>query len=94
MAEFNMGNDITTPEGVAAEAEALVEGMRQQAAASRSGTALGGHPNPQWFYTRVADVLQASASLIKTQKDLLAVQVAAMEVATKPDDAGVTVKKK
>lgn len=61
---FRQPADLTDPAAVAAECAALADGMGQQAAAAASGSALGGHPNPGFYFNRVAHVLAAAAKLL------------------------------
>lgn len=57
--------DYNDPAFLAAECAALAEGMEQQANAARSGTALSGHPHPNYFYGKVAHTLRAAAQMVK-----------------------------
>lgn len=61
---FRQPADLTDPAVVARECADLAEGMQQQAAAAASGSALGGHPNPGFYLSRVAFTLAAASKLL------------------------------
>lgn len=66
--EFRPPPDLTDPSAVIAECESMANGMEQQAAASKHTSGMGGHPYPEFFFLRVAEVLKAAASIIKSQE--------------------------
>lgn len=47
------------------ECEQMAAGLQQQAIASQTGTAMGGHPNPAYFNGRAAALMKAAADLIR-----------------------------
>ncbi len=59
--------DLDNPADLIRECEAMRDGLGQQAAASKTGTALSGHPYPAFFFGRVAAVLDACARMIQKQ---------------------------
>jgi hypothetical protein len=61
---INPGPDLDDPNVLAKECADYAEGMQQQALAAQQGTALGGHPYPAQFYSKVAEVLAAAAKHI------------------------------
>lgn len=52
------GPDLNDPAVLAAECDTLAAGLRQEAEASQRGTALSGHPNPDYFFNRCADLFK------------------------------------
>lgn len=73
--ELNPGKDLTDPKQLIQELKVIADGMGQQAAATSTGTALGGHSNPAWLYTHCADVARAAEVMITklTQPTITAV---------------------
>lgn len=63
--EFNPGNNLNDIRQLADECMSMHGGMIQQAIASRTGSALGGHPNPEFLFGRVATVLEAAANALR-----------------------------
>lgn len=63
--ELRRESDLSDPIQLTAQLDSLAGGMDQQAIASRSGTALGGHPYPEFFYGQVAVALRAAALMIR-----------------------------
>lgn len=57
--------DLSDPKVLAAQCKQQAEGMRHQAISAQSGTALGGHPYPSFFYNLVADTLIACAKKLE-----------------------------
>jgi hypothetical protein len=51
------GPDMSDPAVIAEQCRTLAAGLRQEATASQRGTALSGHPNPDYFFNRCADLL-------------------------------------
>lgn len=69
-------NDPITPAEIAdlsqflVECDRHIEGLAQQAINAERGTALGGHPNPSWFYGRTAQLLKALVQLTRKENGI------------------------
>lgn len=57
--------DLSDPVVLAAQLEDFASGVDQQAVASRSGTALAGHPYPEFFFGRVAELMRRGAAALR-----------------------------
>lgn len=64
---FQHGPDMTNPDALAQLLLDQAGGLEQQAVASKQGSALGGHPNPAFFYGHSAGVCRAAAAMIKSR---------------------------
>lgn len=65
MTDISGGIKLDDAASVANACENFAGGMEQQSIMASSGSALGGHPNPAFFYGQVAMVLKAAAELLK-----------------------------
>ena len=59
--------DLGDPAVLAPLLESLAEGMAQQSAALREGTALGPHPNLGFLLEKVAAVMSAAVPFVRAQ---------------------------
>ena len=65
MGDFNEGNNLEDPAQLMLEMESMADGCNRQADATRFRGGQGGHPNPHFFFNRVASVLRAAIPYVK-----------------------------
>ena len=58
---LNRTNDLNNPDVLAAALREAAATLEQQSNVARGGGAMGGHPNPQFFYGRTAMLMKTAA---------------------------------
>lgn len=65
MTEIPTGTDLSDPRKLIEECLSMADGLRQQAVATRTNTAMGGHPHPAFFFEQAAAVMGLAAARLK-----------------------------
>ena len=65
--DFNTGPNLEDPKELSDALASIAAAMRQQGVSARGNTALGGHPDPVFFFTNSAHLIEAGVAMIRRQ---------------------------
>lgn len=77
--DFNTGPNLEDPKELSDALANIATAMRQQGVSARGNTALGGHPDPVFFFTNSAHLIEAGVAMIRKQ-----IPAPAVEAKTEP----------